>query len=248
MPRPFRRTIIAAPLLVALFAPPAQAETTDRRQGRELFDAGVRAARREDWAEAEAAFTQANAIHPSPLVLGSLAGVQAKRGHVVVAVETYRRALAAPGDLSATEVDAFRVASAAVQARIARVRVVLLSTRPGDRVLLDDRVVGEGIVLALDPGAHFVRLVRRDNDVARSSFTLRDGEERDLVLAAAADPPPPTPERPRERTATGGIFASPWFWTGVGVAVVGAAATVCVTSVCRGDEPYSGNLGRVNVR
>lgn len=247
MPRPFRRSIFAVPLLVALFAPSAQAETTDRRQGRELFDAGVRAARREDWAEAEAAFTQASAIHPSPLVLGSLAGVQAKRGHVVVAVETYRRALAAPGDLSPSEAEAFRVARAAVQARVARVRVVLLSTRPGDRVLLDDRVVGEGLVLALDPGAHFVRLVRRESDVARSSFTLRDGEERDIVLAAAADPTPP-PERPRERAPSSSIFASPWFWTGVGVAVAGAAATVCVTSVCRADEPYSGNLGRVNVR
>lgn len=246
MPRPIRRSLFAVPLVVALFAPSAHGETTDRRQGRELFEAGVRAVRREDWAEAEAAFTQASAVHPSPLVLGSLAGVQAKRGHVVVAVETYRRALAAPGDLSPSEVEAFRVASAAVQARVARVRIVLLSTRRSDRVLLDDRVVAEGIVLSLDPGAHVVRLVRRENDIARSSFTLRDGEERDVVLAAAADPAP-SPERPR--TSSGGIFASPWFWTGVGVAVVGAAAaTVCVTSVCRADEPYSGNLGRVNVR
>lgn len=228
------------------FAEPTQAEV---RQARELYDAGVRAARRDDWASAESDFGQAATLYPTPLVLGSLAGAQARRGHVVRAVETYRRALAAPGDLSPEEIEAFKAAAAASAARIAHVRIVLSAPRSNDSIVLDDETVTaagrSSEPIAVDPGPHVARLLRGGFESARVTFTLADGERRDVTLSPAVAPaPPPGPAAEPSKS----IFSSPWFWTGVGVVVVGGtAAIVCAAGACRSD-PYSGNLGDVSLR
>lgn len=226
------------------FAEPTPAEI---RQARELYDAGVRAARRDDWAAAESEFGQAATLYPTPLLLGSLAGAQARRGHVVRAVETYRRALAAPGDLSAEEIEAFKAAAAASAARIAHVRVVLSAPRSNDSVVLDDeavRVAGRSSEpLAVDPGPHVARLLRGGLESARVTFTLADGERRDVTLSPALAPSPsPVAAEPRRS-----VFSSPWFWAGVGVVVGGTVGIVCAAGACK-SEPYSGNLGNVSLR
>jgi hypothetical protein len=246
------RTPAALGLALFLAAGVAHAEPSaaDQKMGRELFDRGVKAARADDWLGAERYFTQAYAVYPRPTILGSLAGAQAKAGHITQAVSSYRKLLQDPGDLSPGEVSAFKAGAAAAEARLAWVRVEIVSPRDADSVLIDDaRVAPEslGAEIPTDPGAHAFRLVR-DGATTNINVTLADGEHRKVTLMpafVATPPPPPPPVLPEKRS----VFSSPWFWTAAGIIVVGGTATVlCVASLCRNDDGYQGSLGSIKLR
>jgi hypothetical protein len=229
----------------------AEPSSVDQKMGRELFDRGVKAARADDWLGAERYFTQAYAVYPRPTILGSLAGAQAKAGHITQAVASYRRLLQDPGDLSPGEVSAFKAGAAAAEARLAWVRVEIVSPRDGDSVLIDDaRVAPEslGAEISTDPGAHAFRLVR-DGATTTVNVTLADGEHRKVTLMPALAPTPPPPAPPPVMPEKRGVFSSPWFWTAAGIIVVGGTATVlCVASLCRNDDGYQGSLGSIKLR
>lgn len=244
-----RMSLTAAAVLLAATTSHAEPSAADQKMGRDLFDRGVKAARAEDWAAAERYFTQAYAVYPRPTILGSLAGAQAKAGHLTQAVTSYRRLLQGPGDLSPAEVSAFRAGASAAEARLAWVRIEVIAPREDDTVLVDDaRMAVEtlGAELPTDPGAHSFKLVR-DSGTTTVNVTLADGEHRKITLTPALAPvPPPAPPPPTEKRS---IFASPWFWTATGAVVAAGTVTVlCVASFCRNDDGYQGSLGSVRLR
>ena len=245
-----RASLAAAALLLAATTSHAEPSAADQKMGRDLFDRGVKAARAEDWAGAERYFTQAYAVYPRPTILGSLAGAQAKAGHLTQAVASYRKLREDPGDPSPAEVSAFRAGASAAEARLAWVRVEVIAPRENDTVLVDDaRMTAEalGAEIPADPGAHSFKLVR-DSGTTTVNVTLADGEHRKITLTPAlapAPPPAPPPVTPEKRS----IFASPWFWTATGAVVAAGTVTVlCVASFCRNDDGYQGSLGSIRLR
>lgn len=239
-------------LVFVVAAAHAEPSAADQKMGRELFERGVKAAKVEDWAAAERYFNQAYGVLPRPTILGSLAGAQAKAGHVTQAVASYRRLLQDPGDLSPDELSAFKSGAAAAEARLAWVRVDVMTPRADDSVLLDDGRVGPESLsgeIPADPGAHSLKLVR-DKATTTVNVTLADGEHRKVTLMPILAPPPyssaPAPPVSEKRS----LFASPWFWaiTGVVVAAGVGFAVLCATSVCKRDEGVEGNLGRIDLR
>jgi hypothetical protein len=97
-------------------------------------------------------------------------------------------------------------------------------------------VLGEE--LPVNPGAHALRVERDGAEVGRAEFDVVEGERR---LAPIALTLPPGEEAPAE-SAGPAWLRSPWFWTAVGVVVVGAAVGIGVGVATSGDGPYVGNI------
>ena len=221
-------------------AAPTAAETT---LAREQFRAGVDAARSGRWWEALEAFTRAYELAPRPLTLLNLAGAQVETGHLVEGAESYRRFIREAEGRAAEQVPAAEEALAAVEPRIARVRLEITNLARRDLVELDDLPLSEAVLgaeLPVNPGDHIVRVARADEEIARESFQVEEGERRaepvrlQLPLAPIED----------EDGGGGGdaIYLSPWFWVVVGVVVVGAAIGIGLAVASGGQDPFAGNI------
>lgn len=251
-------------------APPANGATVDAAaaQARELVRRGLAASAAERWADALAAFEQAYALWPQPQVLFNLAAAQAQAGRVTAAVASYERFLR---ETTTGPVAAYRPlaleALAQVARRVAHARVLVRGAREGDAVVLDGRALPRerwGEPLAVDPGAHTAALARGAFETARATVVLREGETRELLLAAppavatttsaattaravASTLPSAGAERaPRRARPAQSVARSPWFWGGLALATGAAvAATIVIASAV---PPY-GNVppGRVFV-
>lgn len=94
--------------------------------------------------------------------------------------------------------------------------------------------------------------------VPPNGFARESIEELPRLLASNAPVGPAAAQRegwvaPTSEDAgasSGGVLRSPWFWTAVGVVVVGGVATGVVLATRSGESPYAGNLspGSVTVR
>jgi len=225
---------------------PTAAETT---LAREQFRAGVDAARSGRWWEALEAFTRAYELAPRPLTLLNLAGAQVETGHLVEGAESYRRFIREAEGRAAEQVPAAEEALASVEPRIARVRVEISNLARRDLVELDDAPLSEAVLgaeLPVNPGEHVVRVERAEQEIARESFRVEEGERR---LTPVQLQLPLAPLEPEQGGSEGGggsssssIFASPWFWVIVGVVVVGTAIGIGVAVSSGGQDPFAGNI------
>jgi hypothetical protein len=206
---------------------PTAAEVT---LAREQFRDGVAAARTGRWWEALEAFTRSYELAPRPATLLNLAGAQVETGHLVEGAESYRRFLREADGRAAQRIPMAEAALAAVEPRIARDVVSL------DEFFFLEVVLGEE--LPVNPGAHALRVERDGAEVGRAEFDVVEGERR---LAPIALTLPPGEEAPAE-SAGPAWLRSPWFWTAVGVVVVGAAVGIGVGVATSGDGPYVGNI------
>jgi hypothetical protein len=211
---------------------------------REQVRVGVTAAQEGRWQDALDAFRRAYALVPKATTLLNVASAEVRTGKLVSGAESYRKVARAPeGEVTEEQRDAARRALADVEPRIAHLRVMVENPAPGDRVELDGVVLSGaalGADLPVDPGSHEVRLLRAGAEAARTSRSLGEGESATVFLSA--------PERAQPSKSHGGIFASPWFWTGVGAIVVGGTfAVLCATTLCEGPSPHSGTLGAVKL-
>ena len=85
------------------------------------------------------------------------------------------------------------------------------STVTGAKIFVDGTAVGVSPAEApLDAGSHAVRVHRDGYDDAQTTVVIAAGERKDITV----DP-----------TSSPGITSKWWFWTGVGVIVVGAVVT-----------------------
>jgi len=220
---------------------PTAAETT---LAREQFRAGVDAARSGRWWEALEAFTRAYELAPRPLTLLNLAGAQVETGHLVEGAESYRRFIREAEGRAAEQVPAAEEALASVEPRIARVRLEISNLARRDLVELDDAPLSEAVLgaeLPVNPGEHVVRVERAEQEIARESFSVEEGERR-LTPVQLELPLAPLEAEGGGSDGGGGIFASPWFWVIVGVVVVGTAIGIGVAVASGGQDPFAGNI------
>ncbi len=128
-----------------------------------------------------------------------------------------------------------------------RVEISNLARR--DLVELDDAPLSAAVLgaeLPVNPGEHVVRVERAEQEIARESFRVEEGERR---LTPVQLQLPLAPLEPEEGGSEGGggsssssIFASPWFWVIVGVVVVGTAIGIGVAVSSGGQDPFAGNI------
>jgi len=221
---------------------PTAAETT---LAREQFRAGVDAARSGRWWEALEAFTRAYELAPRPLTLLNLAGAQVETGHLVEGAESYRRFIREAEGRAAEQVPAAEEALASVEPRIARVRLEISNLARRDLVELDDAPLSEAVLgaeLPVNPGEHVVRVERAEQEIARESFSVEEGERRLTPVQLELPLAPLEAEEGGSDGGGGSIFASPWFWVIVGVVVVGTAIGIGVAVASGGQDPFAGNI------
>ncbi len=226
-------------------AAPTAAETT---LAREQFRAGVSAARSGRWWEALTAFSRAYELAPRPLTLLNLAGAQVETGQLVEGAESYRRFIREADGHAAEQIPAAQEALAAVEPRIARVRLEITNLARRDVVQLDEASLSEAVLgaeLPVNPGEHVVLVRRQSEEIGRESFQVEEGERRTSPVRLQLPLAPLEQLPPGGEEAGGGgssIFASPWLWIIVGVVVIGAGVGVAVALSSAGQDPFSGNI------
>jgi len=230
--------LVSVPVAAAQEPAPTAAEVT---LAREQFREGVAAARTGRWWEALEAFTRSYELAPRPATLLNLAGAQVETGHLVEGAESYRRFLRDAEGRAAQRIPMAAAALAAVEPRIARVRVEIDDLLSRDVVTLDDLPLSEAVLgeeLPVNPGAHAVRVERDGAEVGRAEFDVVEGERRSTPITLAL---PPGEDAPSDATGPAWL-RSPWFWAAVGVVVVGTAVGIGVGIATSGDDPYVGNI------
>jgi hypothetical protein len=224
----------------------------DIERARALFVQGVEATRAERWEAARIAFERSLAIVDLPNTRLNLASAQAHTGRLVAAVENYRRFLTeATGAAERFRADA-EAALAAVEPRIPRLRLRLRGLLPSDRLEVDGRALSReeaASAVPLDPGQHTVDVVRDGAVVARATFPLEEGVEREMPVAVLPRPATaPAPGDEDDDRDGRPLRRSPWLWTGVGAAVVAGVVTGVVLATRGGPGYYDGTLGSGQVR
>jgi hypothetical protein len=102
----------------------------------------------------------------------------------------------------------------------------------GATVWLDGRPVGQvPVEVSAEQGDHVLRAERTGFDPATTHAVLAAGERKEVTLSLISPPP---------------ITAKWWFWTGIGVVVVGAAVTVVALTTERGPDTGTVSPGRAS--
>jgi hypothetical protein len=107
-----------------------------------------------------------------------------------------------------------------------REALVVVRTRPAADITIDGRPIGRApLETRLPPGPHELVAHAQGHQDERVAMTLALGDRRDLDLELKSNPP---------------ITAKWWFWTAIGVVVVGGAATAYALTTEK--QPSSGSF------
>lgn len=215
-------TLIAAPALAQDAALPQAARDAAREsygRGQSLYQAG-------QYEESEAAFMQAYAIIPNPVVLIGVAESRERRGDAAGAIEMFERYLAERADAPDAE---------AIRARIAGLRtgpatLAITSTPSGAAIQVDGDDSGEvtPAEVQVPAGEHTVGFTLDGHEAAEQSVTAAEGTRHEVaaeLTATATDPafgdgepivePEPTPA---EEVAVADDGPSVGVWVSAGIA------------------------------
>src|SRR6185295_16265138 len=143
------------------------------------FRLGLEAAEAGNWEDARVAFDRSYRLAPRPITLLNLAGAQAQTAHYVEAAESYRRFRQEATGRSVREIPAAEEALAAVESRIAHVRVAIAHLASRDAVTVDGvevQHVALGVEMPVDRGDHRIAVARRGQTVGSASFHVEEGE------------------------------------------------------------------------
>jgi hypothetical protein len=218
-------------LLAAILAPApaaAQVEVSGERAGEAeaLFNAGVAAFERGDYAAALAAFKQSYQLNPVPDVLYNIGMCNNALGNLPAAANAFRdySALVNPGP-SSPEGAEIRGLLQQLFPRVARLTVEV----DQDRAVISVDGVASGVSpfgtwIAVEPGRHTITVTKDGFTAATLEVEVAAGDSRSVTLAMTANtpewapppeatpPPPPTPTEAEE----GWFHPSAWFWSCVG--------------------------------
>jgi len=196
-----RKLCLAAPLLLLLsmgllVARDAEAQSpADVAAARELFGEAAELARQGKWVRARDLYARSLKLKPSALTMYSLAHAQKESGHLVAALENYRRFVKAPPtEASAPYIERANEAIAALEKRVARVTLIVDSEAPSTvRVTIDDVEVPHAALdlpRLVDPGRHEVSATADGSRDFNTAFTVAEGGATriDIVLAAHERP------------------------------------------------------------
>lgn len=244
-------TLLTIALLVV--APLASAQTGDSASmsgaARDLFQEGVTAAREDRLEDAIEAFERSYSLSPRDATLLNLAQVQERAGHLVGAIDSYRRFLArADADMLARHGTRAEAALAALEPRIAHLAIMTFDVEADDEVRLDGAVLERasfGLDLPVDPSAHVVTVHRGEVECAHETVTLQEGGRRDLEVRMRCPAEARVVSR-RVASPPSGSDDTPWIALGVGggVAVVAAIIIgIVVASAPPPATPFMGNVG-----
>ncbi len=189
----FARALVLGTVAVALATGNAFGQTPNAAEiglAREQSRAGMEAARAGRWSDALHSFTRSFELYPRPLTLLNLAGAQAQTGHLVQAMESYRRFLhdATEGPAAEHRAEA-QAALDQIAPRIARVRISADGLAPDDQLSLDGERLSRAVVgaeISVDPGNHVLVITRGGVEVARGSVSAIERGHHQLSLRVVA--------------------------------------------------------------
>jgi hypothetical protein len=196
---------------------------TDLARG--LFGEGVALVAERRFAEAEAKFREALALHDAPSIRANLASALYEQGEYP---EAFTLATGVAGDETAPEASRESVRLLLEQIRAQAGYVHVEGLPEGGQVAIDELVIPEpASETPVAPGAHVATLTQEDVERARRPFEVATGDH--LALTFEIEPPAPVeepvlPSPPPEPP----LVEQPWFWGTIGGAVVLVAVAVGV--------------------
>jgi len=229
----FTLAFATAPAPVVCAATPSAdvAAEARRSEAKRLFDAGVQAFAEHRYADAVAAFLQADAVVPSPPLSFNIARAFEHLDEPSKALGFYRDYLRRePAAKNAAQVQARVGELALVLAARGVQQLTVLSTPTGASVTIDRHVLGKTpLTTELTPGAHHVRLELRGYGPTDANVELAAREPRDLAFSlepvpTAADTPLAAPSAGEAAPRTGHprgaspLRYGPWLMLGAGAA------------------------------
>ena len=211
------------------------ADETQTAAARALFDEGMAAVDRQDFETAVDRLSRSLELRGSAVVRVNLALALAQLGRLVEATEHLRQVRRG----SEIGSDANRAANAhltAIEPRLGRLEISVTGEVDGVRVEVDGQPLPEaliGVAHPVDPTMHVVVLFRGETELAVERVTVDSGSLVPLTLLAR----PPTPAEAAVLAASSANEPTPpaerieeqwWFWTILGVLVVGAAIGITI--------------------
>jgi len=249
--RPVRALVLCA-LLGTTIAPGSVASAQDaapdpsvRATARALFQEGVGFVDALEWAQAADRFERALALYDSAVIRFNLATVYDELGRLVEASEHLRDVIRRD-DADEDVRQAARDRLTAVDARIAHLTIRVEGE--ADEVTRDDvpvPTVALGVSAPVDPGSHTLRAMRGGEVVATETVELAEAASEEVVLSvppAVVIPDPVLPD-PDPALSDEPFYAQWWFWSLIGVVVVGAAVGIGVgVGVSQESPPCAGDF------
>ncbi len=176
-----------------------------------LFDQARAAMAAGSYDIACARFRDSDKLDPAVGTRFNLADCEEKRGRVATAWSLFRGVLSE----LAQDDDRRPIAQERVKALEPRMPYVTFmrtpETPPGVRLRIDGVELGEGsfgVALPMDPGAHDLALRLPDSDEPlKSTFSLLEGEHKDLPLDASISTALPAPDSASASASGGSFFA-----------------------------------------
>ncbi len=217
--------LIAVGVLVTSLSPSVLAQTEEERAGaRATAEQGVKAYAEGRWAQAADLMARAEKLVHAPTHLLYQAQSEEALGHLVVALELYRKILreklapGAPEAFVSAQQEAQRRADV-LQPRLSQVSIVVQGRLAGDtvRVTMDERPVPEalvGVPHPVDPGTHRFEATAEGMRTSVTKLELREGSTETVVLTlqgtqASATTPATSPEQrsiaPAQSTQSSGM-------------------------------------------
>ena len=210
------------------------------------IDEGVREFGAGNFVEARALFEHAHALNPNARTLRALGICAYELKHYEQATQELSAALSDSRNPLSPDL------AAAVNETLERARrfvgELVLETQPVDSRVVIDGEARSGRRYALDVGDH---LVVASADGYRSSdltVTIAGMQRREVVLvltplASAQAAVPPLAPGPSSTADTPGLAERWWFWTAIGVIVVGATAAALVVATSDSSSSNAGTTG-----
>lgn len=229
---------------VALLASTAAAQDAVA-SARALFTEGVQLSTDRQFAQAEARFREALSLHDAPAIRYNLASVLAEQSEYPEARELTESVLGDP-----TAPDAIRELATTLATQIdGRAGYVRIALHGSATVAIDAWTLTDaGAEIPVAPGAHTITATRDGAAVASAEVTVQTAEHATVQLDAApiaTIAEPEVPVAPVAPAAEAPVTDQWWFWAGIVVSVIGAAAVItAIVLATPSDAPpaYQGNF------
>ncbi len=227
---------------MSIIASPARAQDAVA-DARALFAEGVQLSADGHFADAEARFREALTLHDAPAIRYNLASVLSQQEEYPEARSVVDSVMSDP----TTPANILELATTLAAEIDQRAGYLTVTLRGRATVAVDSWTLSDpSAEVPVAPGAHTVTATRDAEVVASAHATVQTGEHASVELDAeptlAAEPE--VPAAALAPAAEAPVTEQWWFWTGIVVAIVGAAAVItAIALTTSSDAPaaYQGN-------
>lgn len=230
----WRMGLLAVLGAVAVPRAAAAQASGDEAEARRLFEEGVDALDREDYATALVAFQRARELSGRPILLYNIGMCQRALLRFPEAIDSFRQFLVEAGR-DATDDQRRQVVELIAEMEASLSQVWVQVNVDGAILFLDGRQVGSTPLvqpLRVGAGAHVLEARKPGYRDGRVPFDVMAGENTQVQIVLEALPatvsPGSSPGGPSPAGEETSVVESWWLWTIVGVVVVGGAVTAGV--------------------